>query len=69
MASGKTKLSQTQPRKTVSTQKGIFLSLIGSVISLSALALKNYLLLDWVFTFSCLVLLLFCCFGVFWFFN
>lgn len=50
MASGKTKLSPTQPRSIELPHKRVFsFLLIGSVMSLSVLALKNYLLVVWVF--------------------
>lgn len=52
MASGKTKLSPTQPRRIELPHKRVFsFLLIGSVMSLSVLALKNYLLVVWDFFF------------------
>lgn len=50
MASGKTKLSPTQPRRIELPHKRVFsFLLIGSVMTLSVLALKNYLLVVWGF--------------------
>lgn len=50
MASGKTKLSPRQPGRIELSHKKVFpFLLIGSVMSLSVLALKNYLLVVWGF--------------------
>lgn len=55
MASGKTKLSPTQPRRIELSQlprRRVFSFLIiGSVMSLSVWDLKNYLLVAWIFLF------------------
>lgn len=50
MASGKTKLSPRKPGRIELPHKKVFsFLLIGSVMSLSVLALKNYLLVVWGF--------------------